>query len=113
MAGFLEVIKELHETHSPAELNEAMTELVAAVHSIGKQGKLIYTVTVTPRSKKETCQEVVVNDRIDLKLPELPRGDTLFFANDAGEISRNRLEQPELPFKSVDSKKKKPNEQSA
>ncbi len=81
-----------------AELTEAFAEVVAAVVRHGKTGKL--TVTFTMKPKGDSAIEIA--DAYVAKAPTPPASASLFFADEIGRLSRDRLDQPKLPFEAVD-----------
>ena len=95
MAHFLEVIGEMRSGDVIPELDEALTELLQSVRDTGKKGNLTLTLTVNPagRGKIET---VLLEDEIKTKLPELPKGGTIFFATEENELRREDPRQMQL-----------------
>lgn len=83
---------ELRNGRTVAELDEAMAQLVEAVRGTNKPGRLTLTLTVKPFSKGRTDDEVQVmslEDAIALKLPQLEKGATVFYADPGGALARN------------------------
>ncbi|HXO86917.1 MAG TPA: hypothetical protein VN803_15450 [Gemmatimonadales bacterium] len=81
------------------ELSDKLQELVAAVAQHDKAGTLTLTVSVKPIDGRPG-QYIVVDD-VKVKAPEAPRGSSLFFADDHGNLSRSDPRQPELPLREV------------
>jgi hypothetical protein len=80
-----------------AELSDALAEIVGAVVKHGKTGKL--TISLTIKSTGDDAIEIA--DTYAVKAPTPPASPSLFFADEAGQLSRQRLNQPELPLRGV------------
>lgn len=74
------------------ELTEKMTELVEAVGNTNKGGQLTLTIKLKPGGGGA----IEITDEIRAKIPELPRGTSLFFATPEGNLERNDPRQAEL-----------------
>lgn len=81
-----------------AELSEKLAELTAACMEHRKKGVLTLKVTVEPQKDKVT---LFVSDDVKLSLPEGDRPSALYFADDAGNLSRNDPRQLEIPLREV------------
>lgn len=95
---FAQFVQEQRRGLLHAELSDALADVVAAVMKHGKKGSL----TVKFEIKPEGDDAVSVSDKYDAKAPTPPAKASLFFADEAGQISRQRLNQPELPLRAVD-----------
>lgn len=82
----------LHE-----ELTDAVSELVAAVMKHGKKGSLTLKLTVAPHGD----DGITIADTYSLKAPTPPAKPSIYFADEHGRFSRDRLDQPELPLREV------------
>lgn len=82
---------------SEQELSERLSELVAAVQETGKPGSITYTLTIKPEPKAD--QAMVVSDSIKVKVPELARPASIFFADDSHRLVRTDPRQ--LSFDSL------------
>lgn len=78
----------LHE-----EITDALADIVAAVMSTGKDGSLTITLKVKPFGE----DGITIQDKWTPKIPTPPAKPSVFFADEHGTFSRNRLNQPELP----------------
>jgi hypothetical protein len=87
-------LMEHNRGRSHDELSHALRALVLAVAETGKPGKLTYTVTIRPQRKVEGA--VLVADAIKASLPEFDRAESIFFATDAGDLTRTDPRQTEL-----------------
>lgn len=91
---FAAVILSLDDGATHSELTETLRDLVARVRDTGKAGALTLTLTVSPRPG--TRNQVEIKDEIKTKLPEFPRATSIFFADDANQLTRNDPNQPAL-----------------
>lgn len=82
----------LHE-----ELSESLAELVAAVMKHGKKGSLTVKFAVSPHGD----DGITIADSYTLKAPTPPAKPSIYFADESGRYSRDRLDQPELPLRQV------------
>lgn len=82
------------------ELTERLAEVVSAALEHGEQGSLVLKVAVKPNKDGIT---VTVTDEVRCKVPEGDRGAALFYADEAGNLTRRDPRQPELPLKEVPS----------
>ncbi len=82
------------------ELTCALEELVAQCVLTGKKGQLQFTINVLP----DGAGKVKVTDDVKVKAPKFPRKETVFFANEHGELSRKRPRQGELFDEEEDGK---------
>lgn len=92
---FIDVLRDVRQGASAAELSEQMTALVAAVRNTGRPGKLTLTLVVKPASKGDVTT-LMVDDQVVVKMPALDRGTTVFFSNAENILTRNDPRQPEL-----------------
>lgn len=78
---FVDLLKELNDQNTLAELNDALAALISAVRECGDKGTLTYQVTIDPLWLDEG-QEVRFgfDDKITLKLPSKKRSKEFLFA---------------------------------
>ena len=88
-----EILRELGEGSTMAELSEAMLDLVQRVQDTAKAGHLTLTVAVGFDGQGR----LVVKDEVKVKLPEYSRPETRFFIDNSGNASRRDPNQPLLP----------------
>ncbi len=93
--GFLETVCNVRNGGSASELEEALVKVIAAVRETGKRGSITYTLAIAPASAGDS-DTLIATDRIAVKVPELSRAATVFFATPDGMMSRNNVKQPEL-----------------
>jgi hypothetical protein len=80
------------------ELSDALAQLVLATLEQGKKGTLTIKVDVSPNQDGVT---VTITDTVTVKPPEAPRGAGIWFADEAGNLSRRNPMQPELPLREL------------
>jgi len=97
---FVSVAAEIRRGEFLDELADAMQELVSGVEEAGKAGKLVIEIAVAPASKGQGA--VKVADKITLKLPTLPAGETIMFVTPENNLVANDPRQSSLELKSVD-----------
>ncbi len=90
-----DVLRELSKGKTHDELSEAIWDLLQRVRDTGKAGSVSLTIKMKPL--KEDSSVVVVEDDINLKLPDYPRLPSMFYADRQGNLSRTNPLQDELP----------------
>jgi len=90
---FLTVLSELQGGGTANDLHAALAELIAAVQVVGKPGKLVLTLTVTPKSNSP---QLLFEDDIKMAPPKPERETTILYADEHGHISRRDPRQPKL-----------------
>lgn len=98
---FLDTLRELRGGVSLEELSAHLQALVASVQHTGKKGSLSYVITVRPASAGSTGQ-LILADAITVKEPKLERSSDIFFATQAGELTRRNPNQRELNLREID-----------
>lgn len=81
-----------------SELGERLAEAAAAVVDHEKAATLTLTIKLSPAGDGA----VRVTDDVKTKIPAGDRGTSLFFTDDAGNLSRRNPRQAELPLRPVD-----------
>lgn len=76
-----------------AEAEEKLAEVCRDVMSIGGSGKVTLTISVE-RSRK--YGQLELSTKIESKLPKLPSGKTILFADDAGNLMTDDPRQGNL-----------------
>ena len=79
-------LQDLRHGAAHAELTDALVELVAAVQTTGKAGELRLTVKVRPSDQHVT--QVIVTDDVEVKAPKPTRPISLFFVDEAHNLTR-------------------------
>lgn len=82
------------------ELSEALHELLAAVKDTGKAGALTIQIKVKPAAKGN-AEQVLISDLVKTTKPAVERPESIFFLDDAGNLSRSDPRQTELPLREV------------
>ncbi len=94
---FADVIRELGGGATYDELTARLAEVVAAVTETRKVGELSIRLKIKPNGEAG----VIVADEIKAKVPEPPRGDTVFFVTSGGSLVRQDPRQQDLPLRTV------------
>lgn len=92
--NFVNALKELRAGGAIDDLNDQLTEVVAAVRATGRAGKL--TLTLTVKAGKGNSNQLMVDDAITIKKPSKETETTIFFTTDENTLQRNDPRQPEL-----------------
>lgn len=95
---FTAFVQEIRKGALAAELSEALAQVAAAVVTHGKKGTLTVKFDLKPEGDNGA---ITVQDSYVSKPPTPPARPALFFADTTGQISRNRLDQPELPLREI------------
>lgn len=96
---FFDVIRDLRRGMLLDECSDAMQEVVKAVDETGKPAKLTLEITVKPAARVGGA--VNVSDKVTVKLPALPNGETIMFMTPENNIVANDPKQQQLELKSV------------
>lgn len=91
-AGFL---KNQRRGELEKELSEAIAGLVSDVRAQGKAGKLTLTIGIKPLPKVQGA--FTVSDDIKVAAPARPRGESIFYAEEDGTLTRDDPRQRRLP----------------
>ena len=97
MRPFPDMLAELAYGQTLDVLTEEMAEVVNAVRTTGKAGRLTLELTVKPNG----AHGVAITDKITAKRPRDDRGESLFFIDRDGGLHRNDPRQTELPLRQV------------
>lgn len=84
------------KTHS--DLTDELTGLIGAVVTHGKKGSLTIKIDVSPHADGM----VTTTTSFVTKAPTPASKPSMWFANESGQFSRDRLDQPKLPFSAVE-----------
>lgn len=95
--AFADVVRELSSGQVYDDLTTKLGEVVTAVLETRKQGEISIKLTVKPNGDGS----VRVLSDVKQKVPEPPRGETLFFATTSGSLIRNDPRQSELNLREV------------
>lgn len=95
---FVQVLGDLNRGETLQVACADLRDLVASVRQMGKKGKMVLTLQVSPRNRNPDCMEVVITPTITVTLPELDPGETVFFARKDGQCSREPFAQASIQF---------------
>ena len=94
---FTDILRDLAGGMTAMTITEKLEEVSMAVLETGKEGALTLTLKIKPNG----LRSVFITDEIKTKIPDMPRGDTIFFADDAGTLVRDDPRQGKLDLKEV------------
>lgn len=90
---FADFLDELDRGRVVAELGEKMLEVIAGVKQSGKAGALTLQITAG-WDKKATMLRI--GTKINAKVPQLDRGESLFFVDKDGKPSKDHPSQLQI-----------------
>lgn len=85
---FADILTELSQGRTHAELSEQLHNLLAAVTATGKAGSITLRIDVKPISPGDTST-LTVTDAIAVKAPKGDRPKSVFFVTGDGNLSRH------------------------
>lgn len=83
----LAMLMELRGGSMLMELDEQLSRLVNAVCDTGKKGELTLKLAVRPAGTSD-ARALILEDAVRVKLPELSRGSSIFFADSEARLTR-------------------------
>lgn len=89
---FIDTLREIEYGHLLEELAASQKEVIDAVMLTGKKGAITITLSYTP----EGDGQITAVADLKAKVPQLPRGKTLFFVTPERNLSRQDPRQREL-----------------
>lgn len=89
-------LREIRQGQMLDELGDAITNAVTACRETGKAARVTLTLDVRPVSKGQG-NALTVADDVKVKLPRVDKAAAVFYADDAGQLSRTDPRQPKLP----------------
>ena len=98
---FFDTLREVRGGDALDDLATELADVVAAVRKTGKAGTLTLKLSIAPASKGDV-QTLMLADTISAKLPRADRGSTVFFSDDANNLSRRDPRQGEITLRAVD-----------
>lgn len=98
----LETLREIRRGAFLDEAAERLQELVNAVTTSGKGGKLTLSISVQPAGRG-SVKTVVIQDQVVVNLPQPDREVTIFFPTKDGELSRSDPAQMPLGLRPVET----------
>jgi len=98
---FFDVLRDVRGGDALEDLATELADVVAAVRKTGKAGALTLKLSIAPASKGDV-QTLMLADTITAKVPRADRGSTVFFSDDANNLSRRDPRQAEIILRAVD-----------
>lgn len=96
---FIDTLRDVEFGHLLNELSEKQNEVVTAVQSTGKAGKLVIELDYKPEGQGQ----LTIRSNIKTKIPTLPRGTTLFFVTPERNLTRDDPRQQKLELREVET----------
>lgn len=98
---FALVLQEMRKGGLHTELGDELAALVQQCIRTGKKGSLTLTLSVDPKDGTNEEALVVVDDKIVVKAPRFDTPATVYWADDKGNLQRDRPSQGKLPLREV------------
>lgn len=89
---FADFLREQSAGRTHDDLTTGLAEVVAAVKDTGKKGTITLTITVAPLDKNGNA--LTVTDAIKKVVPQHDRRKSIFYADDAGNLTKDDPMQP-------------------
>lgn len=96
---FLDLLREHRNGLTHDELSDALNEVVEAVATERKAGKLSLTISIKPHGDGA----VMVMDDVKITKPKVSKGGSLFFVTPDNNLARQDPKQPNLPLREIGS----------
>ena len=96
---FADVLRELGAGSTYDDLTAQLAEVVEAVMQTRKLGELSIKLKIKPNGEGS----VIIADEIKARVPEPPRGESVFFVTTGGALVRQDPRQQDLPLRRVDA----------
>lgn len=93
---FSDALREIRDGELIEELSDKLNQLVNAVQTTEKGGELTLKIVLTP---EKGSPAIFVADKVTVKLPELPRGRTVMFGTEQGNLQRKNPKQKEFELR--------------
>lgn len=97
--AFSVILQDLRDGRTHAELSEQFAKLVKEVEQAGKAGTLTLVIKVSPASRAQPVDKIIVSPTVALKPPKPDAGEDFFWLTDDSELSRNHPRQSDLPLR--------------
>lgn len=78
------------------ECEKALEEVVQGVRKTGKSGKLTLVLTVRAADKGPEVETVFLGDAVKAEVPQMDKKQTLFFATDKGQLTKQDPRQMDM-----------------
>lgn len=96
---FESVLRNQRKGVMATELSDKLQSLTRAVMAVGKPGSITIKLKLMPASADGAA--LSVTDNIEIKLPEPPKANSIFYTTDEGQLVRENPEQRKLNFEVV------------
>jgi hypothetical protein len=96
---FALVLQEMRKGGLHTELGDELAALVKQCVQTQKKGSLILTLNVDPKEAGNDESMVVVDDKIVVKAPRFDTAATIYWADENGNLQRDRPSQERLPLR--------------
>lgn len=83
------------------EASDALAAAIDASRETGKQATVTLKLTIVPNGEGQ----IDIRDKVDSKLPEMPRGSTLLFTTPECNVMRENPAQEKLKLRGVEDDK--------
>lgn len=100
---FMNTINTMDYAVTPAELSDALADLIQGVKDTNKKGTLTLKLTIKPESL--AAGQLSITPEIINKIPQLPRDKSLMFMTPENNLQREDPRQRTLGFEAVDGRK--------
>jgi len=97
---FAGVLREVRKGNLHSELSDALQEVTTAVIEHSKPGEIALKLKIKPTG--EEAATVMIEDAVTTKVPQPTRPQSMFFADDEGNLNRRDPRQAELPVQAVE-----------
>ena len=97
--AFAVFLQDLRDGRAHSELSAQLTELLTKVRETGKAGAITFKIKIKPASRSADVERVTISDAITLDLPQLERGDDVFWISDDLELSHSHPRQGTLELR--------------
>lgn len=96
--SILSLLEQIEFGHFAEELNTVQQEVVQAVRDTNKKGSITISLEFNP----ENHGQMTIKADFKKKVPELPRGSSLFFSTPEGRLQRDDPRQQKLELKTLE-----------
>lgn len=97
--AFAVFLQELRDGRAHSELSGQLAELITKVKETGKGGSLTFKIKIKPASRSADVERVTISDAITLDLPQLERGDDVFWITDDLDLTHSHPRQGTLELR--------------
>jgi hypothetical protein len=102
--AFSVLLQDLRDGRTHDEMSQKFAALVKEVEASGRSGTLTLTIKVSPSSRSQPVDKIIVSPTVKLTPPKPESGEDFFWLTEDSELSRNHPRQTDLPLRDVNSK---------